>query len=897
MSIHNLDKLFHPRAVAVIGASEREESIGRALMTNLIKGGFAEPIYPIHPQREKILGYPAHPTVLDLAEPIDLAVVATPIASVPEVIDQCVQKRIGGAVIISAGGKETGESGRDLEIQIKEKAHAGSLRLIGPNCLGIICSQSRLNASFAADMAPPGKLAFISQSGAICTAILDLAFQEKTGFSYFISIGSMLDVDFGDLIDYLGRDPKVSSILLYMESLAAHRKFLSAARAVTRIKPIVVLKAGKSAAGAKAAASHTGAMAGEDSVFDAAFKRAGIIRVETITALFDCAELMAKQPRPKGPRLGIITNAGGPGVMAVDALDGYGLAPTPLTFSTLDSLNTILPPFWSHNNPIDILGDASAERYAQTLDICIHSGQFDGLLVILVPQALTDPREVAKQLASMKLSQNFVIVASWMGGRDVAPARDILNQAGLPTYDTPERAVRAFWYMVQHARNLEMAKEIPPRISQQVHFDQDQARTVIAVREDQQPYFLTETKSKYVLKAYGIRVTETHTADSANAAIRMAEDLNYPVALKILSPDITHKTDAGGIKLNLRDSSEVAEAYESIITAAKAYKPDATIEGVAVQPYISRPDYELLIGLKRDAHFGPVILFGMGGIFTEVISDRALGLAPLNRLLVRRLMEETRVYKLLGGYRNRPPADMQALEDIILSLSQLAVDIPEIAELDMNPVMVKNGAPVAVDARILIAPSPKPSPLHLAISPYPAHQERHVTTNSGLQLLIRPIKPEDALTFAELFEILSPTSVYYRFFRYIKTLSNDMLVRLTQIDYDRETSLVALDESSTPERMLGVANIVDAPDGKKAEFAILIGDPWQGQGVGACLLEYLLSTAKQRGLQHVYGSVLRGNTQMLRLGNKVGFKASYNTEEEVYDLNIDLSDLRSAGTM
>jgi len=700
--------------------------------------------------------------------------------------------------------------------------------------------------------APTANLAFISQSGAICSAILDLSMQEGFGFSHFVSIGSMVDVDFGDLIDFLGADPQVSSILLYIESLTHVRKFMSAARAVSRSKPIIVLKSGRSPAGTKAAASHTGAMAGEDNVYDAAFMRAGIVRVDTIGELFDCAELMARQPRPTGARLAVITNAGGPGVMAADVLSRYGSEPAEPKPETLAKLDGVLPPLWSRSNPIDILGDASPERFAAAVEICVGAKEFDGVLVILSPQAMTDPTAVAQMLASSFQKKQYPLFTAWMGGVDVAKGKEILNQAGIPTYDTPEDAIRAFLYMVDYSRNLKILQEIPPKLPRSIDFDRRQAR-------------------------------------SAQEAVQLAGQIGYPLVMKILSPDILHKTDAHGIRLDLRTEADVRKAYDEIVANAKAYDAQADIQGVMLQSMIRQPDYEILMGSKQDENFGPVILFGMGGIFTEALQDRAIGLPPLNVLLARRLMENTKIYTLLKGYRNRPPADMELIEEMILRLSQLVVDFPEIVELDMNPVMVRAGKPCVVDARVILAFPKRSSPLHLVISPYPAELESREVTSGGLWIFVRPIRPEDAPLLINLFDTLSPTSIYYRFFGHLKSLPHSMLVRFTQVDYDREIDLVAVDEKDKgEERILGVARIITDPDGKRAEFAILTGDPWQGKGVGARLLEISLKIAKNRGIETVWGTVLQENQGMLALGRKLGFKISRSQEPGEMELTIDL---------
>ena len=888
MGLYNLDKIFEPESIAVVGASEKEGSIGSVHVQNLIQGGYQGKIFPVNPHYTSTHGLKAYPSISRIDHAVDLAIIAIPISSVPSVIRECAQVRVGGAIVVSAGGKETGPQGREIEDRIRREAETGGLRIIGPNCLGIICPGRKLNASFAAHMPQSGKVAFISQSGAICTAILDLALKEEIGFSHFVSIGSMLDVDFGDLIDYLGNYPEVNSILLYIESLTNFRKFMSAARAVSRVKPIVVLKSGRSPAGARAAASHTGAMVGEDAVYDAAFKRAGIVRVQTFGELFDCAELMAKQPRPKGPRLGIITNAGGPGVMAADSLAEYGAEPAPLQPETVDKLNEVLPPFWSHSNPIDVLGDASPERYAKAVDICLKAKELNGLLLILTAQGMTNPAEVAELLTQKLKAKPCPVFASWMGGMEVEKGRDILNHAGIPTYDTPESAVKAFMYMHEYSCNLQMLQEIPPKLAKELHFDRDWARAIIDEELKSGNGILTEIESKSLLTAYGIPVIHTEVATSVEEAKRLATHMGYPIVVKVHSPDIVHKTEAGGVQLDLYSEAAVSVAYRKTIKNARAYNPEAKILGVTLQPMIQRPDYEILLGAKRDENFGPVILFGMGGVLTELLKDWSIGLPPLNRSLARKLMESTRAYSLLKGYRNKPGANLALLEEMIIRLSQLLEDFPEIIELDMNPVIVNEGRPIAADARVILRPAEVSAPLHLVISPYPTQYEYREVVKDGLAVFIRPIKPEDAPALLDLFHTLSPTSVYYRFFSPMKSLSASMLARFTQIDYDREIALVALQEERPEGKMLGVARVIGDPDGKKAEFAVMVGDPWQGKGVGAKLLEKCLQIAKRRGIETVWGIVLRENTQMLALGRKLGFEASRTEEPGELELTIDL---------
>ena len=903
-----MEQFFNPKSIAVIGASDKPDSIGHTLVQNLIDGGYDGTILPVNPHLEEVHGLKAYRAITDAPPFTDLAIVAVPIAMTPEVVRQCVRAGTRGVIIIAAGGRELGEEGRLIEEQISGAFEGSGLRIIGPNCLGVIRPARKLNASFIPGMPAHGIIGFISQSGAIGTASLDRAAMGNVGFSHFISIGSMLDVDFGDMIDYLGNDGNVKAILIYMENLTNTRKFMSAARAVSRIKPIIVLKAGKSEAGARAATTHIGAMVGEDAVYDAAFKRAGIVRVPTLARLFDCSELMAKQPRPAGSRLAIITNGGGPGIMAADTLAEYNLEPAPIPDDIMAQLDEILPPHWSRNNPIDILGNATLERFTRAMEICLASREFDGVLIIMVSEPHIRPEEVAEALAGLVKRKRFPVFASWMGGSRMAAANDILNRANIPTYETPERAVRAFLYMVEYTRNQELLSQAPAKLSADLFFDRDFVfRTIYdcfyGSQEDQEEvdYYqegpmermLDEITSKRVLAAYGIPVAETVLATTVDEAVALAADMEMPLVMKLVSPDISHKSDAGGVQLDLRNEDDLRQAWERIMAGVRAYNPEARITGVSLQPYIANPDFELLMGSKTDDNFGPVLLFGSGGVYAEVLNDQALGLPPLNRLLARRMMEETRIQPLLKGYRNHPPADLEKLEELLIRLSQLVIDFPEIVEMDINPVVVKNGEPCAVDARIrLVRDESGTTRQHLVISPYPQHLERHDLTDLDMPLFIRPIKPEDAALFTELFNTLTPTSIYYRFFSVVKSLTPEILARFTQIDYDREISFVALDDRAGEEQMLGIANIIGEPDGKRGEFSVLIGDPWQGIGIGAKLLLQCLRIAQERGMEIVWGTVLSENIYMLGLGKKLGFTVTPGGDGSEFKLTIDLKTVK-----
>ncbi len=643
-------------------------------MRNLIHSGFKGPIYPINPKHRSLWHLPAYASIKECDRHVDLAVIASPIPTVPSIIEECVDSQIGGAVVVSAGGKETGAKGRQVEETIKTAVGDSGLRIIGPNCLGIIGCQANLNASFAAQMPLPGKMAFISQSGAICTIVLDKSIKEKIGFSYFVSLGSMMDVDFADVIDYLGGEPDVSSIVMYIENITHVRNFMSAARAVSRIKPIIALKAGRTAAGARAAASHTGAMAGVDEIYDAAFQRAGIVRVKTFEALFDCAELLAKKPKLSGTGLAIITNSGGPGVMAADTLSDYGLEPVGLSEDTLGKLDRLLSANWSRSNPIDMIGDASVEQFHDTAKICTKAQEINCLLVMLAPTATIAPSQVAQSLVKVSKESACPMITAWMGGPQVEKGREILNQAGIPTFDTPERAVRAYMNLYKHTKNIELLQEIPANLPKEMAFDREGAKLIVEDCLTAKRELLSEIESKELLSAYGIPVNITRLATSKREAVDAAKKIGFPTAMKIHSPDITHKSDAGCVEIDLAKAHDVEAAYEKIVKNAAVYAPDARIEGVTVQAMADRSGIELILGIKKDKDFGPVILFGMGGVLTEVFKDNAIALPPLNRLLAKRLMEKTKIYRVLKGYRNIEPANLVLLEEILIRLSQLAAD-------------------------------------------------------------------------------------------------------------------------------------------------------------------------------------------------------------------------------
>ncbi len=888
MTNNLLDLFFKPASVAVIGASVKSNSIGRVLLENLTTGGYNGAVYPIHPTHSKIMDFTVYPEIDKVGEPIDLAVIASPINEVPEVLLQCGLAGIRAAIIVSAGGREIGEAGQKIEREITQAAKKANIRYLGPNSIGIFCPLNKLNVSLMSYPAQQGNIAVISQSGAICSTILGWANRKNLGFSHFISIGSMADLDFDDFIDYLGNEFNTKSIIIYMESLNHHRQFMSAARSVSRVKPVIVLKSGRSSAGAKASAFHTGALAGEDAAYSAAFRRAGIIRVNTFTQLFDCAEALGKMRRPTGGGLGIITNAGGLGVMAVDAISSWNLEPADLSPETLIQLNNVLPSHWSGSNPIDLMEDATATDYYKTLENCLNAPEINGLIIILAAQALADPIGIAKAISPLTSGQSKPVLAVWMGGRDVDEGLKILNEAGIPTFETPEQAVDTYMEMYFYNRHLELLQETPPQQSRDIRINARQGRSFIEQCLERGARTLTEMESKAILSTYGIPINNTVPAASAVEAAHAAQEIGYPVVLKILSPDISHKSDRGGIRFYLRTENDVKAAYEQIVSEAQERHPEARILGVTVQAQERRPDLELRLGFKQDPNFGPVILFGWGGLYTEAIQDFALDLPPLNLLLARRLVQKTKIFKLLSGFHHIPPISVDVLADIIVRLSQLATDCPEIRELDINPLILVSGRPVAVDAFLSIAPSPVPAPRHLIISPYPNQYESDLLLRDGTPVLLRPIKPEDEALVYRLLQSCSEQTIYFRYFHRIKKFTRDLIIRFTQNDYDRELALIAVGQPPGPPLMFGVVRLVITPDREKGEFAILVGDPWQGKGLGLTLMERIIAVAKDYGIHYLYGDVLIENEPMLEMMKRLGFSFRKNFEEGTFRVEMYL---------
>jgi acetyltransferase len=877
----NLDKIFNPKSVAVVGASDKEGSVGYAIVKNFTDHGFAGKVYLVNIRTPEILGIKTYQKIEQIPEAVDLAMIATPAKTVPAVMEECGRAGVKGAIIVSAGFKETGAEGKALEEKILEVKKKYGMRVIGPNCIGVIRPRTSLNATFVDKMPKPGKIAFISQSGALGSAILDWAIHENIGFSNFVSIGSMIDVDFGDLIDYFGTDPQTKSILMYVEGITEARKFMSAARHFARTKPIIVVKSGKFSESAKAAASHTGSLSGEDAVYDAAFKRAGIVRVEEIEDLFNAAEVLGTQPLPRGRNLAVITNAGGPGVMATDALIAKGGKLAKLSKKTLDELNSVLPSFWSRGNPIDVLGDAGAEQYRTAVEACLNDENIDGVLIIFTQQAVSRAVEVANTIVDLvknKTYQNKTIITSFMGYGAVQEANSILNANNIPTYSTPENAIKTYMYMYQFERNGELLYETPEERPVDAAPPKRPIMAILrnAAREGRE--LLTEDEAKRLLDYYNFPVVKTEVATTADEAVAFARQIGYPVVLKILSPQITHKTDAGGVILGLNSSTDVKQAFDIIMNRAKKYNSKAEILGVTVQPMICMKGYEIILGAKTDPIFGPVILFGMGGIGVEVFKDYSIGLPPLNTTLIRRMMEETKLYKLLKGYRNVPPANLKLLEETMVLFSQLLVDFPQIKEIDVNPLLINEKEACILDARITVDKDKvfkKFEPHeHLVISPYPKRYEMPWKLRNGQEVLLRPIKPEDEPMWLEMFQSFSEESIRYRFFQMLKDTPHEVRVRYCNIDYDREIAIVAESEDDH-KRILGVGRLSIEPDGKTGELAFIIVDKWQGQGLGTKIVDFVLEIAKEMRVETVYAIMLPDNRRALNLTKKMGFKLNY----------------------
>jgi acetyltransferase len=884
MSQHYLSPLFSPRSVAVIGASDRPESVGGVTFRNMLESSYQGRLFAVNPRHASIQGQHSYPDIESIGEQIDLAVIATKAHTVPDIIEACGKHGVKAAVILSAGFGEAGEEGRALERKVLEIARRYGIRLVGPNCLGVMRPSIGLNATFSKAGAKPGNLALVSQSGALCTAILDWARPNDVGFSSILSLGVTADVDFGEILDYLVSDPKTESILLYIEGIRQARSFMSALRAAARTKPVILVKVGRHEAGSRAALSHTGALVGADDVFDSAIRRAGAVRVSSVVQLFAAAKALSTRFRPTGNHLAIVTNGGGPAVMASDRAADLGLVLAQLSDDTLRNLNEALPPTWSHANPVDIIGDAGAERYRQAVTACMQDPNIDGVLTILTPQAMTHPLDVAKAMIEVAGQFNKPLLTCWMGDTEVAASREAFAQTRIPSFRTPEPAVEVFSYISAYYQNQKLLMQAPGPLSHHAEPDVEGARLLIENALAEHRKVLSEMESKAVLAAFRIPIARSMVARSPNEALLLAEELGMPVAMKINSPDITHKSDAGGIRLNLGNAQAVRAAWREIIESVQENRPNARIDGVVIEPMVVKSNgRELMVGVTSDPVFGPVITFGAGGIMVEVLGDRSVALPPLNSYLARNMIQGTHVARMLKQFRHMPPVDMAALESMLLRVSEMVCELPHIREMDINPLIVDENGAIAVDARIEVAYPPAGAEryAHMAIHPYPAHLESRWQLPEGIDLIIRPIRPEDAEIEQTFVRGLSQESKHFRFVSALQELTPSMLARFTQIDYDREMALIAVQEEDDKETEIGVVRYVINPDGESCEFALVVADEWQHRGIGRKLMDALMDIARDKGLKTMEGDVLANNRNMLGLVTALGFSIGEGDEPSI----------------
>lgn len=869
-----LKKLFQPRSIAVIGASDKPATIGRTVMRNLMEGEFKGVITPVNIKRREVHGLKSYYHIRDVPEVPDLAIITAPSYAVLQIVRECGKAGVGGLAILSAGFNETDEEGLHRLERIKAIARDYGMRVLGPNCMGFINPYLGLNASFSSRIAQPGNIAFISQSGALGMSTLDWAMEQNVGFSYFVSVGAMADVGFADLIDFFGTDNHTSCILVYMETIKEARRFMSAARAFARHKPIIVLKAGRSREGRRAALSHTGALAGNDRVFSAAFRRSGIIRVATIAQLFNSAQSLAMQPRPKGNRLAILTNAGGPAILATDHLVARGGALSQFTETTFEKLNERLPVNWSHANPVNVRGNASDEVYQTALEVLLRDKNTDGVLVILTYQANTDPDAIAEAVVKINKRARKPILAAWMGEQAVEPGREILEKGKVPHYRYPESAVDVFTRIYEYTRNLEMLYETPPEEPMEFKPEREKAQAIIQKVRAEGRQQMMESEAKALLSCYQLPVTNFQLAKTEDEAVAFAAECGYPVAMKVASPDLYHKSDIGGVQLDLPDEAAVRAAYQTVTGNLKQYAPKAALRGVVVERMVNKP-FELIIGARKDALLGPVIAFGKGGIAVEVYSDTQLGLPPMNMALARRMIERTKIYPLLQGYRNRAGVDLELLAFTLCKFAYLVMDFPEIQEIDINPFVMDQSEGLILDAHVVLdrnVSREKRKPYaHLVLPPYPGRYQRKIQAKNGQEVSLRPIRPEDEPMELEMVNRLSKESLYFRFFGFVPKMTHELMTRFTQIDYDREMAIIALIEHKGQEEMIGVVRIIADPWGEAAEYAILIADEWQGQGLGSKMTDYIIEIGQDMGLQKIYATVLSSNKGMLTLFERKGF--------------------------
>lgn len=895
MSVRNLRSFFAPRSVAVIGASRTPTAVGAIVARNLIEAGFAGPVMLVNPHGGEIDGHAVATSIADLPAAPELAIIAIPPDAIPDVIGELGNKGTKAAVILTGGFAEMGDAGAALQQRVLSAAQPNTLRLIGPNCIGLLAPAAKLNASFAHRMAGEGRTAFVTQSGAMLTAILDWAAARDLGFSHLVSLGAMSDVDFGDMLDYLANEPGTDAVLLYMESITDARKFMSAARRCARVKPVIVVKAGRQAAGAKAARSHTGALTGSDAVVDAALRRAGLLRVRTIDDLFGTLEALNSKQRMYGDRIAIVTNGGGAGVLAADYLIDEEGRLADLSPATIETLNGALPSSWSKGNPVDIIGDAGPERYRAALEALLADDNADAVLVLNCPVAVADPKSSAVVVtevvdAARKAGNTKPVFASWLGEAAVGEARLHLDHGGVPVYATPEKAVTAMMQQVRRMRAQELIMEIPPAIAPDVARDVQRARKIVDAALSLGREWLTATEANEILQSYGIPTVEMRIATTPEEAHRTAVSLGFPVALKVLSSDVLHKSDFGAVTLNLKDGPSVARAAATMLLRVAEALPDAHIDGFIVQPMATRPGaHELIVGISEDPLFGPVILFGQGGTSVEVVKDQALGLPPLNAILARDMIDRTRVSRLLKGYRNRAPSDLNAIVKVILALQDIAIDLPEVKELDINPLWADDKGVLALDARIRVKHEPRPGTDRFAVKPYPTELAQAIEDKNGKAYLLRPIKPEDAPGVQAAVASSNPEDVRLRFFSGLRRLPDVLARRLTQIDYDREMAFVAVDESEGRYGAgVGVVRLALDPDRTRGEYAIMIRSDRIGTGLGLRMMREIIAYARKIGLKQIFGDVMAENKRMLEMCAQLGFHPTGNPEPGIVEVTLDL---------
>jgi len=893
MTIRNLDKMFSPRSVALIGASARRESVGHVLLKNFLALGFSGPFAAVNPRSEEINGFRTVPDIASLPFVPDMAIIATPPSSIPGIIRELAKKGSKAALVISAGFGELGAAGKKLEREMLEAAQPSLMRIVGPNCLGIIIPSIRLNASFSHINALPGDIALVSQSGAIITTILDWAAPRNIGFSHIVSLGGKADVDFGDMLDYLTHDVNTRSILLYIEAIEHARKFMSAARRAARLKPVIVIKAGRHAEAAKAAASHTGALAGSDAVYQAAFERAGMLRVSGIEDLFSAAQTLSAGITRKlqGDRLAILTNGGGFGVLATDTLLDKGGHLAPLSDQTLAALNAVLPPTWSHANPIDIIGDADATRYQNALEVVLRDPDMDAALVLNCPTALVDGVEAAQSVANLALKSSKPVYTAWLGGSSAAKARRVFYENKIPTFETQDLAITSFVMQAQYLQNQRLLLETPPPSTPLAAHDTRAVEALVAQAMASGREWLNEEEAKSVLAAYGIPVVQTRIAKGVDEAAVLAEEAGFPCAIKILSPDIQHKTDVGGVALNLEDIAAVKKAASQMLQRIKDAAPQARIEGFTVQRMANRPGaIELIAGIANDRTFGPVILFGQGGVTVEIVKDRAVALPPLNQKLANDLIKRTRVSRLLESYRGRKAADIASIEQVIMTLGELAADIPQILELDINPLWADADGILALDARIRLQEPKLAGTRRFAIRPYPERLQGSLKDKDGKSYPMRPIKPDDAILIDQLLARTDPEDVRMRFLSALRTMPQYLAARLTQIDYDREMAFIIFTNPHQTD-VAAVGRLSEDPDRERAEYAILVRTDHKGRGLGYALMHHLIGYARERGIGEIFGHVLHENHAMLAMCDDLGFQRHHlENEPGVVEVSLQLRD-------